>query len=92
MGARFDLLMFDLDGTLIDTSGDIAASMNHVLRGEGMAELPESTVIRFVGHGVRRLIERSMGALGQSVDGREDRMYDAFVAYYREHMLDTTKP
>ena len=92
MAARFDLLMFDLDGTLIDTSKDIAAAMNHVLRREGLAPLPAERVVQFVGHGVRRLIQRSMETLGASVDGREEEMYEAFVAWYRRHMLDTTRP
>lgn len=88
---RFDLVLFDLDGTLADTADDIAASMNHVLSSEGLAPLPRDVILRFVGHGVRRLVQRSFDALGAIVDGREDALYDAFVAHYRAHMLDATR-
>lgn len=88
---KVDLLLFDLDGTLADTSRDVAGAMNYVLRGEGLPELPVETIVRFVGHGVRRLIERSLGALGSSVDGAEDRMYERFLGWYRQHMLDQTR-
>lgn len=88
---RFDLVMFDLDGTLVDTSRDIAASMNHVLRGEGMEELPVERVVQFVGYGVRRLLQRGFEAVGRTLDGYEDRLYEVFVEHYRAHMLDTTR-
>ena len=88
---RFDLVLFDLDGTLADTADDIAGSMNHVLAAEGLAALPREVILRFVGHGVRRLIQRSFDALGVAVDGREEDLYAAFVEHYRAHMLDATR-
>jgi phosphoglycolate phosphatase len=89
-GRRTDLVLFDLDGTLADTSADVAAAMNHVLRLESLPELPTAVITRFVGHGVRRLIQRSMDVLGAPLNGREERMFEAFVAFYRRHMLDRT--
>lgn len=84
-----DLLVFDLDGTLVSSGGDIAASVNAMLRMLDLPERPEEEILRFVGDGVRRLIERS---LGEANGGRFDRALELFGAHYREHMLDTTVP
>ena len=52
----FDTYIFDLDGTLLDTLGDLAASVNHALRTHGLPEHSIDDVRRFVGNGVRYLI------------------------------------
>jgi phosphoglycolate phosphatase len=88
---RYDLWLFDLDGTLADTADDVAAAMNHVLDTEGLPRLPRATVVQFVGYGVRRLVERVMEAMGRPVDGRLDPMVETFLAFYRGHMLDRTR-
>lgn len=84
-----DLLIFDLDGTLVSSGTDIAASVNATLRRLGLPERPEAEILRFVGDGVRVLIERS---LGEANGGRFDLALELFGAHYREHMLDTTVP
>ncbi|NPU84572.1 MAG: HAD-IA family hydrolase [Syntrophaceae bacterium] len=84
-----DLLIFDLDGTLVSSGGDIAASVNATLRRLGLPERPAGEILRFVGDGVRLLIERSLGGLD---GGRFDEALEIFGAHYREHMLDTTRP
>jgi len=55
------VIVFDLDGTLLNTGPDIAASCNHALQSAGMAALPIESVLRHVGDGARRLMARSSG-------------------------------
>ena len=87
---RYDTFIFDLDGTLLDTLGDLAASVNYALRSHGMPEHSLDDVRRFVGNGVRRLMERAIP------DGAENPLFDAtfatFRQYYMAHSLDTTRP
>lgn len=85
-----DTFIFDLDGTLLDTLGDLAAAVNYSLRTHGMPEHSLDDVRRFVGNGVRLLMERAVP------DGAENPQFDdalaTFRAYYLEHSLDTTRP
>ena len=87
---RYDTFIFDLDGTLLDTLGDLAASVNYALRSHGMPEHSLDDVRRFVGNGVRRLMERAIP------EGAENPLFDAtfatFRQYYMAHSLDTTRP
>ncbi|MBN8462388.1 MAG: HAD hydrolase-like protein, partial [Dechloromonas sp.] len=57
---NFRHIIFDLDGTLIDSAGDLVASSNHVLETLGLVRLPAETIIGFVGDGVRKLVERCL--------------------------------
>src|SRR4051794_22816619 len=57
---RFDLLLFDLDGTLVDSLPDIASALNHALAAEGLRELPLDVVRDLVGEGVLRLVEKAL--------------------------------
>jgi phosphoglycolate phosphatase len=82
-----DLMIFDLDGTLVASGKDIAASVNHTLSVMGMPTIEEAMVLEFVGDGVKKLIERSLGPAAQ------DRFEEALILFshhYDEHMLDTT--
>jgi phosphoglycolate phosphatase len=87
---RYDTFIFDLDGTLLDTLGDLAASVNYALRSHGMSEHSLDDVRRFVGNGVRRLMERAIP------EGAENPLFDeafaTFRQYYMAHSLDTTCP
>jgi len=82
--------IFDLDGTLLDTLGDLAASVNYALRTHGLPEHSIDDVRRFVGNGVRRLMERAVP------DGADNPLFEeafaTFRQYYMEHSLDTTRP
>jgi phosphoglycolate phosphatase len=86
------LFLFDLDGTLIDSRADIASSLNLALAGLNMPPLPESHIIRFVGNGVRKLIEESV----QEMTGREpdsaqtQKGVTLFREEYARHLLDQT--
>jgi len=84
-----DLIIFDLDGTLVDSRLDIATSVNEVLMTLGRPTLPNERIYGYVGNGVRCLIERSLGGgSSEYVDGA----LDMFLSSYRHHLLDTTQP
>ena len=87
---RYQTYVFDLDGTLLDTLGDLAASTNYALRTHGMPEHSLDDVRRFVGNGVRMLMER---AVPQGADNPQfEAAFQTFREHYMQHSLDTTKP
>ena len=87
---RYQTYVFDLDGTLLDTLGDLAASTNYALRTYGMPEHSLDDVRRFVGNGVRMLMER---AVPQGADNPQfEAAFQTFQEHYMQHSLDTTKP
>lgn len=79
------LVIFDLDGTLLETVGDLGASCNAVLRRYGLPEHDYASYRRFVGNGVRKLCERALPAQLRTEE-RIDRFRDEFVAYYTTHI------
>jgi len=82
-------ILFDLDGTLIDTAPDLAASMNFVLQQNGRAQVPVADVRHMVGQGARILIERGMATTGLPASEPElDRLFDQFLDYYLAHIAD----
>lgn len=84
------VLIFDLDGTLIDSKLDLALSINAMLERMGRRPLPHQTVYGFVGNGAPVLVRR---ALGEGVsDAEADAGLAYFLSYYRTHMLDNTVP
>jgi phosphoglycolate phosphatase len=82
------VLVFDLDGTLIDSGRDLALSVNATLAHMGRAPLPYEQIYGYVGKGASRLIEQALGP-GATATECEDGLTH-FLAYYREHMLDNT--
>src|SRR5260221_11058138 len=83
------LVIFDLDGTLIDSRLDLVHSVNAALRHIGRTELPDDVIASYVGDGAPILIQRALG--GEAVDeGLIRRGLEFFLAYYREHKLDHT--
>lgn len=87
------VLIFDLDGTLIDSKLDLALSINGMLEHMGRAPLPHETIYRFVGNGAPVLVRRSLNegaAPGTVTDADADRSLGYFLSYYRAHMLDNT--
>ena len=87
---KYQTYIFDLDGTLLDTLGDLAASTNYALQTHGMPEHSVDDVRRFVGNGVRKLMER---AVPQGADNPLfNETFDAFRQHYMAHALDTTHP
>ena len=83
------LLVFDLDGTLAETAGDLVATLNVILAREGLAEVDLATSRPMVGGGARMLIQRGLSARGVSVsEARLDAMLADFLAYYEDHIAD----
>jgi phosphoglycolate phosphatase len=84
-----ELVIFDLDGTLIDSRLDLVHSVNAALRHIGRPELPDEVIASYVGDGAPILIQRALG--GEQVDEALIRKgLEFFLSYYREHKLDHT--
>ena len=87
---EYKTYIFDLDGTLLDPLHDLWVSCNYALRENGMPERTLDEVRRFVGNGVKKLMER---AIPQGLDNPKfDVTYETFRKHYLVHSLDTTKP
>lgn len=86
----YNTYIFDLDGTLLSSLADLAASCNYALRTNGMPERTLDEVRRFVGNGVKKLMERA------TPDGLQNPLFDKTLAdfrqHYMKHNLDTTCP
>ena len=83
-------VVFDLDGTLLDTLGDLAGSVNYALRKHGLPECSLQEVRSFLGNGIVRLMQ---GAVKNAVQGAAfDEVFQTFRSHYLEHCLDTTQP
>lgn len=85
------LIIFDLDGTLINSLDDLAISANHVLHEKGYPEHELSAYRRFVGNGIAKLVERALPANARSAANVES-VRKEFVAYYSLHKTDFTAP
>lgn len=83
-------VIFDLDGTLLNTLGDLASSVNFALRECGYPERTVEEVRSFIGNGVIMLMRRSVPKGTNEAD--EKACFEKFRAYYLEHMEDTTAP
>lgn len=87
--AAIKLLIFDLDGTLIDSRLDLVHSVNAMLRHMQRPELPDDLIATYVGDGAPMLVRRALG------DPRDEHLLkkalDYFLGYYREHKLDYTR-
>lgn len=86
----YDTVVFDLDGTLLNSLEDLAASVNFALRANGFPGRTLDEVRRFIGNGGRLLIARALPE-GCTDDDRE-RVYNDFSGYYKAHMRDFTRP
>jgi phosphoglycolate phosphatase len=86
-------VVFDLDGTLVDTAPDLIGALNFILKREGLPPVPLKSARTLIGAGVRRLLER-----GLEVDGRHagvddiNRLTDDFIDYYAAHIADASQP
>jgi phosphoglycolate phosphatase len=92
---KLKLMVFDLDGTLIDSAQDLCNSVNASLSHAGMENLPDPVVAGFVGNGVPLLLRRALahkaGIAPEAVDGELfSRTQRFFLEYYRDHKLDFT--
>lgn len=86
--ADLKLLIFDLDGTLVDSRLDLANSVNAMLRHYKKPELPNEVIASYIGNGAPMLVRRSLGDPDDESYVQEALLY--FMGYYREHKLDST--
>ena len=87
MSPSSPLIVFDLDGTLVDTADDLIAALNHVLVLEGAAPVARDAARHMVGHGARMLITRGLAADNRIVSPEKlEDLFQAFIAYYSTHI------
>jgi phosphoglycolate phosphatase len=87
------LVVFDLDGTLVDTAPDLINALNYVLKREGLPPVPLQSARGMIGQGARRLIERGMEVEGREATPDEiSRLTADFIAHYAEHIADESRP
>jgi phosphoglycolate phosphatase len=88
----FDIVGFDLDGTLFDTAADIAAAANHVLALEGRQTLPVEALRPMIGLGGLHLLEQALNATGGCEPGALDRLFPRWLDYYGDNLVHQTAP
>src|SRR5690242_4458504 len=81
-------LIFDLDGTLIDSQRDLIRSVNAMLQEMGREQLHEDTISGYIGHGAPKLVSRALG--DNAPEAERERALRFFLAHYEEHKLDST--
>jgi phosphoglycolate phosphatase len=86
-------VVFDLDGTLVDTAPDLINALNFVLGREGLPAVPLKSARNMIGAGARKLLERGLEVDGRHVGpGDLDRMTNDFIDYYAAHIADESRP
>ena len=86
-------IIFDLDGTLVDTAPDLIDTLNFTLRQHRLPTLPYEEARRLIGGGVRAMLEGAMVVEGRRASPADiDSLYGLFVAHYGEHIADRSRP
>jgi len=86
-------IVFDLDGTLVDTAPDLVDTLNVVFAREGLPPVPFATARNMIGGGARRMIERGLAAEGRSGSAAEiERLFRHFIDHYSTHIADRSQP
>lgn len=85
-----ELILFDLDGTILNTLEDLADSVNFALAANDFPKRTKEEIRRFLGNGVRKLVERSLPQNSEETVG--DKVFEAFREHYKEHCADKTRP
>jgi phosphoglycolate phosphatase len=86
-------IVFDLDGTLIDTAPDLISTLNLILAGEGLPPVPYDEARRMIGGGAKGMIAKALDAEGRPETKVElDRLFAAFVEHYAAHIADRSLP
>jgi len=86
-------IVFDLDGTLVDTAPDLIAALNYVLDREGLPPVPMQAARNMIGAGARKLIERGLEVEGRIMSVVDiDRLTKDFIEYYAAHIADASRP
>jgi phosphoglycolate phosphatase len=85
------VLIFDLDGTLAETAGDLMGTLNVILQREGLAPLPLDQARSLLGAGARALIARGFAQVGQSLSPEKlQQLFEDFLAHYNAHIADNS--
>ncbi|HEX5183675.1 MAG TPA: phosphoglycolate phosphatase [Allosphingosinicella sp.] len=92
MAISFDIIAFDLDGTLADTGPDLAAALNHALVALGRPAVPNESVRHLVGHGARALLRRGLAATGTASEELVEQGFPIFIDHYRANICVGTRP
>jgi phosphoglycolate phosphatase len=86
-------VVFDLDGTLVDTAPDLIDALNFILAREGLPSVPLQTARTLIGAGAKKLIERGLELDGRNFSVAEmTRLTEDFISYYAEHIADSSRP
>lgn len=87
------LIVFDLDGTLVDTAPDLITALNHVMVREGLPAVPMASARNMIGAGARKLIERGLELEGRAVTVDDlNRLTADFIDFYADHIADASRP
>lgn len=87
----FDVVVFDLDGTLADTALDLAEGLNHALVALGRPPVPPASVRHLISHGGRALLRRGLAASGEATEMLVETGYPIFLEHYAAHICDRTR-
>lgn len=85
-------VVFDLDGTLVDTAPDLCAALNHALAALGRPGVPAEDVRHMVGHGARKLLERGLATSGEATPAIVEAGVPHFLDYYAAHIAVGSRP
>ena len=91
-GLPFDLVVFDLDGTLADTAPDLAAALNHALAHFGRPPIEAEAVRNMIGHGSRALMRKGLAATGEVSEELVERGYGLFLDHYAANICKDSRP
>ncbi|WP_315758956.1 MULTISPECIES: HAD family hydrolase [unclassified Bradyrhizobium] len=86
-------IVFDLDGTLVDTAPDLISALNHILQREGLRPVPLASARKMIGHGARKLIERGLEAEGRLASTDDiGRLTTDFIDFYADNIAVESRP
>lgn len=88
----FDIVAFDLDGTLLETHRDLGTAVNHALTLGGFLAVPIESATDLIGGGAKIMLKRAIDAQGGCDEGRFRELYKAMLAHYGAHYADHTQP
>jgi phosphoglycolate phosphatase len=91
-GFPFNVVAFDLDGTLADTAPDLAGALNHTLAVLGRPQIEPRSVRNLIGHGARALLRRGLAASGEAPEALVELGFPIFLEHYSAHICEGTSP